>query len=916
MLIKSTRFTIGLLSENANYASESYMIEGIIEAAEQMDVNFIYLGYFGIHHEIEDTRFEHGIDSNARLSAKFEQLRESIDLYEPDGLLVIGWSKDVQGIHLDQLRLATRGLPIVSLGSTLEGIPSIHVRGFEYLYEATKHLIEYHGRRRIAFIEPWMHDCRVEGYRAAIREAGLNAEGIAITSEELAGLYDHGARTERAMHLLLDERQTAFDAIIVLSATEGKHVLQDLQRRRLRVPDDVSLICFEDDLSLRFADVPLTTVYYPYREIGYQGCRTLVRSLLGEPVDAVQIVPTQVIYRNSCGCDRTNMHILSKLDRMIPSDVRENVPLAFHDSELSALFQQSVANGSYTPFLNVFRRTMLASHLAADRDPRLLEGALIEHFVSDMLPIIQEDSRLRVHLEELCSYIRDIVEMKEKMITFKHIEQCRIVHQALSHIGKTLQSSYELETVLQKLNNFMGWLQVPTIYLFQSHDCRNELLFGFQDYHNLTWKYPARCDMQTTFRQFKAMRQERFTLMILPLHIRGEAIGCAWMDPGRNQASTLVMLSDYIKSSIKGCMLFEESQQLINQMQETKELLESYIHHTHDGILVIDNNSKIIQVNEALMTIFGYDEFELLGRHLSVMNLVDWDYASIRQRLSSGLDLKDIETSGSRKDGNRIELYLSISPIKARDGKLNAIALLFRDVTESKKTDEYLRKLDKLSVVGQLAAGLAHEIRNPLTPLRGFTQMLREEATSRRPIYDLMLSELDRIDMIVSDFLMISKPHTSARGRIRLCELVQSVVNILEPQSLLHGVIMNLKADADSANAVIKGSDTEIKQVFLNLIKNGIEAMPSGGEISISLAAHPPGHITAMIEDHGIGIPKEKLAMIGEPFYTTKDTGTGLGMMMCYKIVHAHEGQLYIRSEEGCGTIVEVLFSVYNEDIG
>jgi len=913
--IVSKRLTIGLMSENSNYNSESLMVEGIVEAAELEDVNFIYLGYFGINLDSEETRFESDTDANARLMAKFAKLRESIELFELDGLLVIGWSKDMQGSNLAHFREATRGLTVVSLGSPLEGVPSIRVRGYNYLYEVTKHLIDDHGRKRIAFIEPWKHDSRVEGYRAAIRDAGLNSDDITVKYEELAELHVHGARTELAMRILFDERQAAIDAIVVLSATEGKFVLQELQRRGLHVPDDISLVCCEDDISLRFTTVPLTTVYYPYREIGYQGCRTLIRTLHGEQVEAVQIVPTRVIYRNSCGCARTNIRVLNKLNRMLPTDVRPNVPSDFDSRELSDLFRASILSGCYSPFLDKFRRTMLETRLPPERDPRILEGELIEHFVAGMLPAVQADSQLRSRVQELCSHIRDIIEIKEKSMTFNRIEQEQLVQHALSHIGKKLQSSYDLQAVLRHLNNFMGWLQVPSLYLFQSSDQRSGLVFGFQDYYNLTWKFPDNADRKTVYRQYRAMRHKRFTLVILPLHIRSEQIGCAWLDPGRNHARTLVTLSDYIKSAIKGCTLFAESQRLINQLQETKELLESYIQHTHDGVVVIDNTSRILRVNAALMTIFGHEEFELLGRNLSVLNVADWDYEKISQRLASGLDLKDIETIGKHKDGNTIDLYLTISPIQDRSGALSAVALLFRDVTESKKTDEYLRKLDKLSVVGQLAAGLAHEIRNPLTPLRGFTQMLREEASARRPIYDLMLSELDRIDTIVGDFLMVAKPQSSARGRIRLCDLVRSVVKFLEPQSLLHGVELNLNADAESAAAEIMCSDAEIKQVFVNLIKNGIEAMPGGGELSISLAAHPPGHITAMIEDQGVGIPKDKLAMIGEPFYTTKDSGTGLGMMMCYKIVHAHGGQLYIRSEESCGTIVEIVIPLVQPEL-
>src|SRR5690606_18201496 len=135
---------------------------------------------------------------------------------------------------------------------------------------------------------------------------------------------------------------------------------------------------------------------------------------------------------------------------------------------------------------------------------------------------------------------------------------------ALTHIGKSLLSSYDLQAVLRHLNNYMGWLQIPTLYLFQQREDRNGLLFGFQEYEDVTWKFPQHADLMTVFRQYKTMRRNRFTLMILPLTMNRETIGFTWMDPGRNESGTLVTLSDYIKSALKGCMLFEQSQQLIN----------------------------------------------------------------------------------------------------------------------------------------------------------------------------------------------------------------------------------------------------------------------------------------------------------------------------------------------------------------
>lgn len=242
-----------------------------------------------------------------------------------------------------------------------------------------------------------------------------------------------------------------------------------------------------------------------------------------------------------------------------------------------------------------------------------------------------------------------------------------------------------------------------------------------------------------------------------------------------------------------------------------------------------------------------------------------------------------------------------LSPI-VEGNKVTQVIVQSRDITKMKHAEQIIRKSEKLAVIGQLAAGVAHEIRNPLTVLKGFLQYFRPHFHSHEDKYDLMRTELNRIEEIISEFLLMAKP--DADSRKKLCDIrhiTQDVVQIISGQANLYSI--EFKFDFAENVPHISAIENHIKQVLLNILKNAIEAMPSGGTLSIQIdqRAH---YVCISIQDTGYGIPEEFLNRLGEPFYTTKEKGTGLGLMVCYKIIQAHGGNLDIDSAPGLGTNV------------
>ncbi|MCC3358448.1 ATP-binding protein [Bacillus sp. REN16] len=236
---------------------------------------------------------------------------------------------------------------------------------------------------------------------------------------------------------------------------------------------------------------------------------------------------------------------------------------------------------------------------------------------------------------------------------------------------------------------------------------------------------------------------------------------------------------------------------------------------------------------------------------------------------------------------------------------LNRFYSYIKALTE---THEELRNKEKLAFVGQLATTIGHEIRNPLASLKGFTQLQREKHKEDDLQYSIMEQEIDRIDSILNDLLVIGKPRQIQVAHSNLKEFLEYVISIIEQSEQGKSIEVELKVD-DSFPPV-ECDEKQMKQVFLNLIKNGFESMPEGGKLTIEGSRVADNQVSIRICDEGLGIPKDVQEKLFQPFFTTKDYGTGLGLMVSKKIIEEHHGKIEIESKEGKGTKVEILMPI------
>ncbi|GAB1802582.1 PAS domain-containing sensor histidine kinase [Priestia megaterium] len=340
-------------------------------------------------------------------------------------------------------------------------------------------------------------------------------------------------------------------------------------------------------------------------------------------------------------------------------------------------------------------------------------------------------------------------------------------------------------------------------------------------------------------------------------------------------------------------------------LKESEERYRSLIELSPEAIIV-HSEGKIDYINPAGAKALGCkNPQDVLGA--CVYQFVHPDYYDVvKQRIyrmkteNKSVDLQ--EEKFIHKDGHTIDAETIAFPIPYMEKQ--AIQVLFRDITERKKTEKLLRESAQLSLVGQLAAGIAHEIRNPLTAVKGFMQLLRE--TSGQPYYVEMINhELDRIELITDEFLSLAKPQAKTYKDKHVQDILENTLKLAEVQGITEKI--HVKKEIDLHLPLVLCEENQLKQVFSNIFKNAVESMPSGGTVTIQLKRFNQENLVIRFRDEGPGITQERMQHLGKPFYSTKEKGTGLGLMVCYKIIREHRGEINFVSELGKGTTVDIL---------
>ncbi|MFJ7747418.1 PAS domain S-box protein [Peribacillus sp. NPDC097295] len=325
-------------------------------------------------------------------------------------------------------------------------------------------------------------------------------------------------------------------------------------------------------------------------------------------------------------------------------------------------------------------------------------------------------------------------------------------------------------------------------------------------------------------------------------------------------------------------------------------------------VAVTDDKGIILEVNEKFSEISGYSKDELIGQTHKIVNS-GYHSPDFFKDMWKTIQSKKVwkgEIRNKAKDGSYYWVDTTIVPFyTAEDRPFQFLAIRY-DITERKQTEEILYRQDKLAAVGQLAAGVAHEIRNPLTSMKGYTEFLQldETDTERQEYLEIIMDEINRVNEIIEEFLDLAKPQTLNLETKDIVPIIQNVISLNEFDAKKKNILLLFTCFHDEIH--VHCDENRLKQVLLNFIKNGMEAMPKGGEIRIIIELKDEKVHIAII-DTGVGIPPDQLRKLGEPFFTTKKSGNGLGLMVSFKIIESHQGRVFVESEVSKGTVFNIV---------
>ncbi len=336
---------------------------------------------------------------------------------------------------------------------------------------------------------------------------------------------------------------------------------------------------------------------------------------------------------------------------------------------------------------------------------------------------------------------------------------------------------------------------------------------------------------------------------------------------------------------------------------ETSQYYESLFKNNPEAICSFNFDGRFLDVNTSLVALTGYSEAELLTMSFHSL-VVDEDLDKTNNHFNKAIQgtPQTYEIRIKRKSGRMIHILATDIPITLEDEVIGIFGIA-KDITLQKIAEENIENSEKLTLVGQLSASIAHEIRNPLTTLKGFLQLFQQNNRVAPEYLSIMLAEMDRIELITSELLLLAKPQVIEFQLENINGIIQNVVTLLQSQALMKNITIVFTYEEVGRIYCVSN---QLKQVFINIIKNAIEAMDQGGSIYVRL--HNLDKFTVCVEvvDQGCGIPEEIAPNIGLPFYSTKEKGTGLGMLVTYKLVNDHGGKITFESKKGEGTTFRI----------
>lgn len=833
------RLTIGLLDEDAYDEYHTLIAEGVRMSAQKHDINIIRFGHFLVGETSPDP-FQEGV------------LHKFIKQFDLDGLLFLGWAR---AAHNTDFRDVFCDIPMASLGSSLPGIPSVIFHGWVYVEEILHHLINDHRMKKIAYISPFRPDMRTDTYLRIMKECGFYNPQLIINEYELTGLAVD-ERGRRAVEILFDERGVRPEAIISLYNEETYEVIKALNARGLRVPEDIAVTSYEDGEVGRFSTPGYTTVYFPWKELGYYGCETLYNLITNGSEPLTDHVPGKVIYRNSCGCIPKSAGMM-KTGRIEAAqkcfeelDERDLNHIAQSLAEGTALtvaqvrvlldkFKQVVRDGSSELFLREFEVILRMSLINNEYKENgsfavLFRDTLLPYF----LPYAGKNTDVIVRAENLFHQMQVLLQSKKTNAWFADDIRFKNIKLTLKEVGQILITHFNPASLMDSIETNLPRVGVNScyIYLFDGADSRSL----FDDYR-LEFEYREGKRIRTdkvrkknrSFDEVLFKNDKPYFLLAHLLYIGNDFIGFVIFDPMQPDLRIYRALGLQISTALNGVNLFEK-------------LDASY-------------RRLMVQAHKRGME----DSTGILHNIANIMNSVNVTTHSIENLMTVS----------------------AVNDLKMANDMLEA---RFSELEDFIKNDPKGKKLMQYYV------SMGESFENFQGKLQTYISRL--------------LDKISLIEGIINE----QQSFTGVRSSLEEMDLVPIVDDVLKMyQTLIDRFGIKVVRNVDDY-AVALVQRTKLFHVLTNIIKNAIESMEKiAGDKILSVAVYRDSeNVFIRICDSGSGISEGNLKSIFSYGFTTKKDGHGFGLHSCANYMTEMKGRIWAEhGEGGKGAVFVMQFS-------
>ncbi len=831
--LKKDRYTIGFLDDNQNNDFHIKIMSGIAQAAKELDIDIIRFSYYSSHIAY---KFSHQVN----------MVLDHIQQYDLDGLMFLGWT-EAGAMYNSDFQKRFSSLPLFSIGTAFDDIPCVYFAGEEYIGGITEHLIKEHNLKRIAFVEHNRPDSRKEAYIKVMKQFGLYDPMLYISSEALEGLSMKD-RSKRAIEILLDERGLDIEAIISLKVEETVCLTYELDKRGIRIPDDIAVTCYENDNMARYTSPGLTTIHYPWRELGYNACIRMAELLNTGHVPMVTSLNGngKVIYRRSCGCRPLLFFDMGKnakacnLHNISENEIGQIIRSLTHTLKY---VNSDTATDIVRSFFMSFKDKDKSSFLT--KLSMLVKGAGKDNNIEDVLFAVRR---------EICTYLGNDIEgliwsgdlfMQAQTLINKSVlslqeakkNDTRKVETILQELRRRLLTQFKMDNLIGSLEIVLPELGIPGchLFIFNSTFDREATKGNLYDNNIQIFSFASGKKVESFGKAGKLAQQMSSMLrtegkniyLSYLLHVTDEVLGFVLFEPGPMDEILYQALTVQISTALRGI-------QLINTLNVT---YKRFVEHAYrEGMADIAANTlhNIGNIlNSAVISVQLMDEITM----------------------SPFEDNMALAGSILRENIDKITSFICNDP----KGK---ILMNF-----------YLK-------LGEQAKKTHQQLHYNIYRLQDRIRAISDEISAQQTYagIDNKLEELS-IEQIIEDALKLNKAYLDYHGI-----------------SIVRNYEARFKAKIHRARLFF---------VFANIISNAEEAMLENcadKRLIVRMHKDISGKYLR-ITDTGRGIPKENLSLIFGRGFTTKADKSGNGLYSCKAYMNDMGGIIIAESEgEGKGS--------------